>query len=1432
VTGDITVGDSYGIYASDNAVVTLTGDITVDCLYYYDGIYTSDNAVVTLTGDITVSYGRGISASGDSTVTVIGNITADGGSGISASGDAAVTVTGDITFSNGYYSSGIYASGDAVVTVTGDITVTGVNSHGVEAWGDAAVTVTGNITVIGDDNDGIYFAEGAQITVDGELNVSGTGSGYVVLLYWDPVEYEYVKVLFPPNGPVESETKIGFMEYADENSDAILWMRYVHPVELDPDTNKDFGSVSVGYGEQTVHTVTVTNKSNISIGTLTIALSGSNSGSFHLSKTTMSIGPDDNDTFTVRPITGLSVGLHTATVTVSGENGILKSFNVTFEVTDTAVPPSITTYSLAGGMMGTHYEQSLTATGDGTITWSVYSGDLPDGLWLIAGVIYGTPTAAGTFYFTVKAASEFGEDTRSLSITIGDALTYSISFADGSNKDFGSAVQGYDAQTPYPVTVNNTGNQETGMLTVSLSAGDTGCFSLDTLSLGNILIGESGGFTVRPDTGLNEGTYWATVTVSGSNVTAISFNVTFEVTAPAVPPSIATSSLAGGVTGAYYQQTLDATGDGTITWSVYSGSLPDGLGLSGGVICGTPTVTGTFYFTVKATSEYGEDTRELSIMIAGSTYSIWFESNGGSDVSPITQEEGTSVSQPADPSWGGHIFIGWYSDEGLTEPYAFDTMPSENVTLWAKWADIPDYFSYDGLVYTPTGDREVSVTGWDTIPGDGNLVIPGSVTYDGITYSVVLIEPYAFRNCIDLKTVDLSSVPFVRVYAFLGCTALEYVIIGPTTVIESHAFFSCTGLLGIYVDAGNPDYMSVDGVLFNKAGTMLIQYPVGRTQTHYTIPDSVTTIWMVAFWGCTALESVTIPGSVTSVGDGAFSGCSALTSVSIPSSVTSVGDFVFDSCYELAVISIPYSLESTMPSNAVPYATMIVWYEGAASVTATKGDGETIELSVVPNTGKEFSGITVGTTYGDSDVAMTGMTFTATGKTYYAAVSSTAIYYAVAYNITEGGGTVPVESVKAYEDVFYAAYADGLTAPGIMQFKEWNTAADGSGTGYAEGAIVTMPADNLTLYAIWELPKYTVTYIIVNGTWGGTLTEVTETVTHGGTLANIPTGIPDEAYTQDTGSWIDLVPTIYTEVHYGNMVFTYVYSTKNTYEVKYLIVNGTWGGSLTEMTETVVHGGTLANIPTGIPDEAYTQDTGSWGTSVPTMSTAVTYEGMVFTYTYDTRNTYEVTLTEGTGYVIYKHSSMSDPVLHGEWFSFVLALDPAYSKSDLKVRVNDTVFDMIDGDVFTITNITEAITVRVEGVVRNVHEFKETPPTSWVKGSADGFVMIVDTDSHLDRLLVGTYELTVWEHYMTAPGSIIITIFESYLKSLPAGPYDIVAEFIDGTASTKLSISEPSSTGGEEGGNEGGMDMMIIIAVVAVIAIVGIGAVFFLMKKK
>ena len=168
------------------------------------------------------------------------------------------------------------------------------------------------------------------------------------------------------------------------------------------------------------------------------------------------------------------------------------------------------------------------------------------------------------------------------------------------------------------------------------------------------------------------------------------------------------------------------------------------------------------------------------------------------------------------------------------------------------------------------------------------------------------IGDYAFYNCYNLVSVNIpDSVTSIGEYAFDGCTSLTSITIpNSLTSIGEYAFYGCDALTSINVDVNNPNYCSIDGVLFDKNQTTLIKYPRGKQGASYIIPNSVTSIGHSAFKDCKKLTSITIPDSVTSIGDSAFSRCDKLTSVTIPNSVRSIGEYAFSFCNKLASVTI------------------------------------------------------------------------------------------------------------------------------------------------------------------------------------------------------------------------------------------------------------------------------------------------------------------------------------------------------------------------------------------------------------------------------------------------------------------------------------------------------------------------------------------------
>ncbi len=196
------------------------------------------------------------------------------------------------------------------------------------------------------------------------------------------------------------------------------------------------------------------------------------------------------------------------------------------------------------------------------------------------------------------------------------------------------------------------------------------------------------------------------------------------------------------------------------------------------------------------------------------------------------------------------------------------------------------------------------------------------------------IEAYAFSMCDNVKSITIpDSVKIIGEQNFVNCSSLERIYIGSGVedISGSPFYFEtdgmpCSQLKSIDVSKDNKYFTSVDGVLFSKDMTSLIQYPYGKTQKEYTVPDSVTYIHPGAFRYCNGLtkltvgkgitvidfimlygnyniETVVLPNTLTKLDGGAFK-YSGIKYIDIPDSVTYLGSEAMTGCSRLETVNI------------------------------------------------------------------------------------------------------------------------------------------------------------------------------------------------------------------------------------------------------------------------------------------------------------------------------------------------------------------------------------------------------------------------------------------------------------------------------------------------------------------------------------------------
>ena len=263
----------------------------------------------------------------------------------------------------------------------------------------------------------------------------------------------------------------------------------------------------------------------------------------------------------------------------------------------------------------------------------------------------------------------------------------------------------------------------------------------------------------------------------------------------------------------------------------------------------------------------------------------------------------------------------------------------ETIELPARLAE---YRSAGGEVIPPLADGPLVFYGADSLSSisaeDGcAYAVVGGVLYTAdmselvfcpaaysgdvtVPASAERIYDYAFMGCRSLGSIGFavgSGLAYVGDYAFFGCSSLGSVVLpssvttlgegafGNSSSLESitlsrslanfdiSVLDGCVSLKNVFVEAGNNLLSSENGVLYDRQGTALLLYPVGRTDIEYTVVPGVSSIGERAFRGNASLELVVLPQGLVEIKESAFEGCASLRTVLIPKTVELVGASAF-----------------------------------------------------------------------------------------------------------------------------------------------------------------------------------------------------------------------------------------------------------------------------------------------------------------------------------------------------------------------------------------------------------------------------------------------------------------------------------------------------------------------------------------------------------
>ena len=319
-------------------------------------------------------------------------------------------------------------------------------------------------------------------------------------------------------------------------------------------------------------------------------------------------------------------------------------------------------------------------------------------------------------------------------------------------------------------------------------------------------------------------------------------------------------------------------------------------------------------------------------------YTVTFDSRGGSHVNDVTGEAGEALAAPEAPIRANYVFDGWFTDTEGTTPCVFDTIPAEDITVYAHWHErqtnisvtlmpnLPVTATVSPVTATANEGESLDVSADETFTAALTSALGAPVyTFGYWAYDAAGRQPvgetmgYAEGGSVTLyahwiRSAAYVSLTFVNGDETLTLYAEKQGALSSSQTAQVNRFYGGTAP-SLITGSGESYRLSdrtetdliltpesaLDDFTFTSDSRYCYLERYSGRDANVVIPSTYRNLPVIgiaedAFAGNSAVETVYIPAGVGSIGAGAFSGCTSLTAITGASGVSSIGEDAFADC--------------------------------------------------------------------------------------------------------------------------------------------------------------------------------------------------------------------------------------------------------------------------------------------------------------------------------------------------------------------------------------------------------------------------------------------------------------------------------------------------------------------------------------------------------